>query len=87
MATKTSKLAVWSLVMSILGVSGLPIIGSIVALFLGYAAKREIDESDGELEGRGLAQAGIVIGWITIGVLALSLCIFIVIMRTAFGVH
>ena len=86
MAKKTSNLAVWSLVSSILGVTGLPIIGSIVGLVLGYMAKREIDASGGVLEGRGLAKAGIIIGWIGVGIFVLSLCAFVVIMVLTFRV-
>jgi hypothetical protein len=39
-------------------------IGEIAALVLGYKARREIDMSMGQQTGRGLAVAGIVLGWV-----------------------
>lgn len=82
---KTSKLAVWSLVCSILGISGLPIAGSFLGLILGYKAKHEIEESNGALEGEGLARAGIIIGWIGFSLASLGLCAFIIFMGMLFG--
>lgn len=66
---QTNGLAIASLVAGLLwcwGVTG------VVALVLGYVAKRQIDESGGQQSGRGLAIAGIVLGWISVaaGVLA-----------------
>jgi hypothetical protein len=61
-----SGLAIASLVMGILWVYW---IGSILALVLGYLAKHEIDREHGRLGGRGMATAGIVLGWVEIGIL------------------
>lgn len=58
----TNGKAIASLVFSILGAG----IFSIIGLILGYRAKREIDESGGAQGGRGLALAGIIIGWVTL---------------------
>lgn len=66
----TNGMAIASLV---LGILWLWWIGSILALVLGYKARRQIDET-GE-EGRGLATAGIVLGWVGMGMLAVSLLI------------
>lgn len=38
--------------------------GSALALIFGYLARKEIDESNGALSGRGLATAGIILGWV-----------------------
>lgn len=54
-------LAVASLILSILWLGG---IGSLIALGLGYAAKRQIAQNDREQRGHGLAVAGIILGWI-----------------------
>jgi hypothetical protein len=54
-------MATASLVFGILWMYG---IGSILALVFGYIAKNQIDSSDGQQDGRGLAVAGIVLGWI-----------------------
>jgi len=58
---KTNGKAVASLVLGLVWCLG---IGSIIALVLGYGAKREIEDSRGTQEGSGLATAGIVLGWI-----------------------
>jgi hypothetical protein len=41
---------------------GVGLLGSPVAWWLGARAKREIDASGGRLGGRGMAQAGLVLG-------------------------
>lgn len=62
----TNGLAIASLVLGILWLYWL---GSILALIFGYVARRQIDTSHGASNGRGLATAGVVLGWIGIGVL------------------
>jgi hypothetical protein len=44
-----STMAIVSLVAGILGLTILPLIGGIVALYTGYSARREIEDSYGEL--------------------------------------
>lgn len=61
LATETSGFAVASLVLGILWVMGL---GSILALVFGYIAKGQIDASGGRQTGRGMAVAGVVLGWV-----------------------
>ena len=46
-------------------------IGSILALVFGYIAKNQIDKSNGGETGRGMAIAGIVLGWVGVGILTL----------------
>ncbi len=70
-----SSMAIVSLVMGILGLSLLPILGSIVAVITGYMARNEISQSMGNLGGEGLATAGLVLGWVGIGLTVLGLCI------------
>ena len=67
---KTNGLAIASLVLGIVWIYG---IGAILALVFGYQAKRQIDASNGREGGRGLAIAGIVLGWVGIGVVLLFL--------------
>jgi hypothetical protein len=67
-------MALISLIAGILGLTFVPFIGSIVAVITGPMAKREILESQGALGGEGLATAGIVLGWIGIGLGVLSIC-------------
>ena len=71
--TKTNGFAIASLV---LGIVWIYWIGSILALIFGYIAKRQIDRSGGRESGRGMAIAGIVLGWIGVGVLILLIVLF-----------
>jgi hypothetical protein len=68
-AKKTNGFAVASL---ILGALWLYWLGSILALIFGYIAKSQIEKSGGMQDGRGLAIAGIVLGWIGVAVLAIT---------------
>ncbi|MCS6907026.1 MAG: DUF4190 domain-containing protein [Anaerolineales bacterium] len=70
----TSSMAVVSLVAGILGLSLFPFIGSIVAVITGNMAKGEIRNSRGALGGEGLAKAGVILGWIGIGLGVLGIC-------------
>ncbi len=73
-APRSSSSATLSMIAGILGLTLFPFIGSIVAVVAGYAARREIRAADGALGGEGLATAGIVLGWIGIGLMVLGLC-------------
>ena len=75
-SVQTSGLAIASLVLGIGGVTILPLLGSILAILLGYMARREIRQRPGELEGDGIALAGIVLGWISVGLAVLGLLFF-----------
>jgi Domain of unknown function (DUF4190) len=61
--TRTSTLAVISLVAGILGWTLLPLLGSLGAIITGHMARSEIRRSAGTVEGNGLAIAGLVLGW------------------------
>lgn len=74
-AVTNSSMAIVSLVAGILGLTFVPVIGSIVAVITGPMAKKEIRASGGALGGEGLATAGIVLGWVGIGLGVLALCI------------
>jgi hypothetical protein len=62
----------------VLGIVWIYWIGSILALIFGYIAKNQIDESRGAQSGRGMAIAGIVLGWIGVGTLILVIILVIV---------
>jgi hypothetical protein len=65
----------WSLALAIGGLIVCPLVLSVLALVLGYQARREIDASGGRQQNRGTATAGIIIGWVglVIGLLVLVL--------------
>jgi uncharacterized membrane protein len=66
---ETNGLAVASLLFGIFWLGG---IGSLVALVLGYRARREIRNSAGGQRGSSLATIGIVLGWIGIAALVIA---------------
>ena len=55
-----------------------PLICSVLALVFGYQARAEIDRAGGRMGGRGLATAGVVLGWIGI-VLAMAFIALVII--------
>jgi uncharacterized membrane protein len=60
---KTSTLAIVSLIAGILGWTLLPLIGSLGAIITGKMARSEIRQSDGRIDGDGMALAGLILGW------------------------
>jgi hypothetical protein len=71
----TNGFAVASMVLGILWIYW---IGSILALVFGYIAKKQIRESNGTQGGQGMATAGIVLGWIGVGIIVLSVLIIVI---------
>lgn len=66
--TKTSGMAIASLVLGLIGLG----IGSVLAIIFGFMAKKNIRESGGTQTGGGMATAGIVLGILgVVGVLIL----------------
>jgi hypothetical protein len=72
-ARPTNGKAIAALVLGITWICG---IGSILALVFGNQAKNEIDASGGLEQGRGMATAGIVLGWVGIGFVLLYLVLY-----------
>ncbi len=61
-------LAIISLVLSILGLMPvLPLVGSIAGIVTGVIARKEIRSRPEQYSGDGTAKAGIILGWIGIG--------------------
>lgn len=72
--SRTNGMAIASLV---LGILWLWWIGSVLALVFGFIAKRQIDDSLGQQTGRGMATAGIVLGFVGVGTLLLMIVVAI----------
>jgi hypothetical protein len=53
-------------------------LGSILALIFGYVAKGRSIGRRGRQGGRGMAIAGIVLGWVGIGMIAVGIIAFLV---------
>jgi hypothetical protein len=79
---KTNGLAIASMV---LGIVWLYWVGSILALVFGYIAKAQIDRSGGQETGRGMAIAGIVLGWIGVGFMILVIVLLAVGSSSQYG--
>ena len=62
LAGQTNGKAIASLVLGIVGLTGIPFVCSIIAIVLGRRAREEI-RTTGE-GGEGLATAGLVLGWV-----------------------
>jgi len=73
-AKPNSTMALVSLIAGITGLTILPTVGCIVALITGYMAKKEIREAAGAMGGEGMATAGLILGWIGIGLSVVGLC-------------
>jgi hypothetical protein len=74
MLAQTSTLATVSLVAGIASWVILPFIGAVVAVITGHMAKNEIRSSSGRLTGDGMATAGLVLGYIQIGLTVVACC-------------
>jgi hypothetical protein len=68
---RNSTLAIISLIGGITGWTVLPFLGAIVAVITGHMAQSEIKKSGGMITGKGMATAGLIMGYI---VLAGGLC-------------
>jgi hypothetical protein len=75
-APQTSTKAIWALVTGLVGLLCCGLIG-IAGIVLGNSAKQDIDRSQGALTGRGMAQAGFVIGIIAVVWFVVSLLLLL----------
>jgi hypothetical protein len=73
----TSTLAIVSLVAALSGFTIFPLIGSIIAIVAGYAARKETRAAPPLAGGDGLATAGIIMGWIQVVLMVVGICCFI----------
>ena len=60
----------------------LPFIAAIVAIITGHMAKNEIKKSAGGFTGDGLATAGLVLGYVQLG-LSLCICLLVIVLTAA----
>ena len=81
----TSGSATAALILGICGFVVCPLICSIAAIFVARSAYREIDGSGGRIGGRSMAQAGLILGWIGVGLCLLSIVAFVLFIVLAIG--
>ena len=74
-APRRSSLGIWAFVLSLLGLTLLPVVGSVLGFVLGRVAVRR-SETQSLRGGRGLAVAAVTISVITLVVIALSIAAY-----------
>ncbi len=78
----TSTMALVSLIAGILGLTLFPFVGSIIGIITGNMARKETRTNPPQFSGDGLATAGIVLGWVGVGLGAATLvcvaCSFVI---------
>ena len=77
-ALPSSTLATVSLIAGILGFTFIPVLGAIVALITGYMARTETRAIPPKVSGDGMATAGIIMGWIQVGLIIVGICCLVV---------
>lgn len=73
----TSTLAIISLISGILGFTFFPLIAAIIAIVTGHLARQETRSTPPRAAGDGMATAGIVMGYIQVGLIIVGICCFI----------
>jgi hypothetical protein len=81
---KTAGIAVVSLVLGILGLTCLGPFGAIPAVVCGHVGLSRIRKSDGVLQGDGLALAGMIIGYVGIGLMVVMIPLYAAIAIPSF---
>ena len=73
----TSTLAIVSLVAGLLGFTLFPVVATIVAIVTGHMARKETRSVPPTASGDGLATAGIIMGYVQIGLFVIGICCFL----------
>lgn len=75
-----STAAIISLVFGIVSWFALPVIGAIVAIVAGHMARAEIGRSGGAVGGRGMATAGLILGYAHVALLLIGGCLLVALL-------
>ncbi|MGQ9681978.1 MAG: DUF4190 domain-containing protein [Anaerolineae bacterium] len=82
-APRTSTLAIVSLIAGLVGwVIG---VGPIVAIICGHMAKKEINNSMGQISGSGMATAGLILGYLQLGLGLCGACVYVLMIAGVIG--
>ncbi len=79
-AETTSIYATLSLIAGVLAWFGVFGLGGLLAIIFGYIAKNEIRRSGGRIGGEGLANAGLILGYINVALVLLGFCLVAVLL-------
>jgi len=82
---QTNSLAIVSLVAGIVSYFLLPLIGAVAAIITGGIAKRQIRESAGRMKGKGMANWGLILGWVNIGIGLVVVCLIVLVITGIIG--
>ena len=87
--SRTSSLAIVSLVFGILSWCVLPFIGAIVAIVCGHLARSEIrrTEAGTVIEGDGMALAGLILGYVHLCFWVVALMVILGVLFLGAGLH
>ena len=77
---KDSGLAIASLVCGIAAWFIFPVVSAIAAVITGHLAKKEIRASNGTMGGDGMALAGLLMGYIQLGLFVLAIIVITVLV-------
>jgi hypothetical protein len=78
---RDSTLAIISLIAGLVGWV-LPLVGGIVAVVTGHLARKEIRENPNTLTGDGMAVAGLVLGYVHIGIIITIIVVLALFIHT-----
>jgi uncharacterized membrane protein YvlD (DUF360 family) len=79
---RDSSTAIVSLVFGILAYFILPILGALVAVICGHVAMSEINNSNGLVKGKGLATAGLIMGYVQLGLFVVVIAALLLLAPT-----
>ncbi|MEI6211486.1 MAG: DUF4190 domain-containing protein [bacterium] len=81
---ENSKLAIWSLVLGILSVLCCGVFSAVPAVICGHKAQTRIKASGGGLRGAGMALAGLILGYVAIGLSVIMIPLYAAIAIPSF---
>jgi hypothetical protein len=77
MSVQLSSWAIASLICGIVGIASLNIIAGALGAIFGHIALREIKNSNGWREGRSMALAGTIVGYVALGLALLVIAFYV----------
>jgi small-conductance mechanosensitive channel len=83
---KTSSNATVSLICGILAWLGLFGLGGVLAVIFGHVAKKEIRTTDEQIDGDGIATAGLILGYLNIAITVLGVLLAILVIVGAIAI-